>query len=57
MSTFVLLLVYVLAWLVGVLHGIIIEAVRWRRNADQIQRIESGGRLFKVIHDKYWRPY
>lgn len=29
---------------------------RWEANADIIQRIESGGRLYKVIHDKDYQP-
>jgi hypothetical protein len=32
--------------------GIRLERWRWQRNADQIQRIESGGNLYKVFHDR-----
>lgn len=39
------------AFVAGVLLGRWLEVRRWRRNADAIQRIESGGRLFKVNHD------
>jgi hypothetical protein len=32
----------------GMWFGYSMEARKWRRNADQIQRIENKGRLYKV---------
>jgi hypothetical protein len=33
--------------------GIRLERWRWQRNADQIQRIESSGGLYKVEHAEW----
>lgn len=38
--------------LAGALLGIFLENRRWRRNADDYRRIESGGRLYKVSLEK-----
>ena len=37
--------------IVGMWFGILTESWRWMRNADAIQRIESGGKLYKVTHE------
>jgi len=45
------LVTLVIAMVVAVRFGMWLEARRWRRNADDYKRIESGGQLFKVHHE------
>lgn len=40
-----------LGLVLGLPIGAMIEARRWRLNADEIQRIESRGKLYKVRRD------
>lgn len=44
-----------LALVVGLVAGKWLEAQRWRGNASRIQRIESGGQLYKVLRDEHLR--
>jgi len=45
-----IILAGLLGFLVGLLAGCEVSQRRWRDNADQIQRIEWRGRLYKVEH-------
>lgn len=37
--------------LFGIVIGKLVESARWRKNADEIVRVHSGGHLYKVSHD------
>lgn len=39
-------------FIVGMRVGMWIADNRWRRNADDFKRIESGGRIYKVTHEE-----
>ena len=39
---------------VGIWLGVKLANSKWKRNAECIQRIESGGRLFKVLDARLW---
>lgn len=41
-----------LPFILGGWFGMRLEAEHWRRNAHKIQRIESGGRIYKVTLDE-----
>ncbi len=42
---------------VGLILGLELGFRRWRRNADEIQRVEWRGRLYKVEYaEAGWRP-
>ena len=37
--------------LFGIAIGKLVESARWRKNADDVVRIYSGGHLYKVFYD------
>lgn len=51
MSYETVLIIALLAATIGLWIGIYLTNDKWARNADRIQRIEHGGRLYKVLHD------
>jgi len=45
-----------LVFTAGVIAGVELGFRRWRRNADEIQRVEWRGRLYKVEHAEWQSP-
>jgi len=41
-------------FLIGVNVGYLLTGFKFVRNANEIQRIEFFGKLYKVLHDKDW---